>query len=88
MPSRTDRLDMRLAPSHKRLVERAARAAGQTVSSFAVSTLVQRSREILQEESVTRLSPRDFRTLLALLDRDETPAPALSRAARRFRSRG
>jgi len=66
----------------KRLVEQAAAVRGQSVSDFAVSSLVQLSREIIKEANVTRLSARDRDRFLALISKDAQPNDALRSASR------
>lgn len=58
---------------------------GQTVSDFAVSTLAQAARQIIQEHHVTRLTLRDWEILNAIID-DTSAAPneALAAGARRY----
>ena len=61
---------------------------GQSVSDFAISTLVVNARRILQENSVTRLSARDSLKLLKALDNtDLKPNKALADAAKKYRKR-
>ena len=83
--ARDARLGVRLPEAHKRLVEQAAAVRGQSVSDFAVSSLVQLSREIIEEANVTRLSARDRDRFLALISEDAQPNDALDRAAQRFK---
>lgn len=80
------RLNFRLARDLKKTIEDAAARTGQTVSDFAISTLVQVSRQILREEQVTRLSERDSQLFAAMLDDESTkPNAALVKAARRYK---
>jgi uncharacterized protein (DUF1778 family) len=59
---------------------------GQTVSEFAISILVQTAAKILHEEQVTRLSDRDRRLFVEMLD-DQTTKPndALIKVATRYK---
>ena len=83
----SSRLDFRVSPEHKSLIERAASAQGQTVSSFAIATLVKASEEAIQTETARRLSARDARTFLSLLDSPREPNAALKAAAKRYKAR-
>ena len=85
--SNSTRLDFRVSREHKALIERAASAQGQTVSSFAVSTLLKAAEEAVQRESTRTLSGRDARTFLAMLDSDAQPNAALKAAARKYKER-
>lgn len=80
------RINFRLSSALKKTIEDAAAEMGQSVSDFAVSTLVQSARRILQEQQVTRLSERDRIQFAAMLD-DESSKPneALVKAAKRYR---
>ena len=62
------RLDFRLSPEHKSLIERAASAQGQTVSSFAIATLLKASEAAIESETTRTLSARDSQMFLAMLD--------------------
>lgn len=80
------RLDFRLLPDQKKIITQAAAQLGQTVTDFAVSTLVQAAREVLRENGATHLSQRDHDTFLALLDdRAAEPNKALIEAAERYK---
>jgi uncharacterized protein (DUF1778 family) len=80
------RINFRLSSELKRTIEDAAAEMGQSISDFAISTLVQTARKILREQQVTRLSERDRQLFAAMLD-DESSKPnaALMKAARRYK---
>lgn len=80
------RLNFRLKSELKQTIEDAAAQTGQTVSDFAVSTLVEASRRILHEQEVTRLSKRDRQLFAEMLDdRSTRPNEALVKAAKRYK---
>jgi uncharacterized protein (DUF1778 family) len=80
------RLNFRLTSELKKTIEDAAAQMGQTVSDFALSTLLQASRSILHERDVTRLSDRDRELFVAMLDDQSTkPNAALVRAVKRYK---
>lgn len=82
------RLNVRLPLELKETIEQAAAHLGQTVSDFAVSTLVQTARQVIQEHDVTQLSRRDRDRFLAVLDDSEArPNKALKAAAKRYKER-
>ena len=84
-PSREARFNLRLSSELKKTIEDAAAVMGQSVSEFAIYTLVQSARKTLQEQGVTRLSERDRRRFVALLDDESTrPNEALVKAAKRY----
>lgn len=81
------RLDFRVSPEHKSLIERAAGVQGQTVSNFAISALLKAAEETIQQATHRTLSARDSRLFLAMLDSDAPPNAALRRAAKRYKER-
>jgi uncharacterized protein (DUF1778 family) len=62
------RINVRLSTELKQTIEEAAAAVGQSVSEFAISTVVREARQILQEAQVTHLSNRDRNRFLSALD--------------------
>ena len=87
MPSRrspaTARLDVRLTPAHKELIEHAAAARGVTVSAFVVGTLVAEAEAAMERPGTFRLSARDTQRLLQLLENPPAPNAAMRRAMAR-----
>jgi uncharacterized protein (DUF1778 family) len=80
------RLNFRINGELKKTIEDAAAQMGQTVSDFAVSTLIQASRKILMDEQVTRLTDRDRQLFAKILDDESTkPNAALVKAAKRYK---
>jgi len=79
------RINVRLSSELKQTIEEAASALGQTVSEFAISTVVREARQVLQEAQITRLSNRDRDDCLTALNAiDAKPNAALKAAARRY----
>jgi len=85
-PTRSDaRLNFRLPGELKRLIEQAAVKRGQSVSEYAVSTLVSNAHEVIRQDELTELSRRDRDRFIALLDdADAEPNEALKAAAQRY----
>jgi uncharacterized protein (DUF1778 family) len=80
------RLNFRLPPDLKEVIEEAAASLGQSVSDFAVSTLVQHARSVIEQRNVTVLGDRDRDRFIALLENaDARPNAALARAAKRYK---
>ena len=79
------RINFRLSSDLKKTIEDAAAEMGQSISDFAISTLVQAARKVLHDQHVTRLSERDRQLFAAMLD-DESSKPndALVKAAKRY----
>jgi uncharacterized protein (DUF1778 family) len=89
MPSRSQndaRLSFRLPAELKVVIEQAAAALGQSVSDFAIATLVQAARMVIRQRDVTELSNRDRDIFIALLDDvSAKPNKALTEAAREYK---
>jgi uncharacterized protein (DUF1778 family) len=83
--SQAARLDFRVSPEHKTLIQQAASAQGQTVSKFAIATLLKAAAEALQNETARALSARDSQTFLALITKPAKPNTALAAAATRYK---
>lgn len=83
------RLDVRLRPDKKALIEEAATLSGKTISEYVVSTLLQQSTEVLQRHRHIRLSDRDRDRdrdqFLTLLDASDEPSAALTRTVRKYK---
>ena len=83
------RLNFRLPAELKTTIEAAAACLGQSVSDFAISTVAQTARNVIEQHQITRLSNRDRDTFMALLDAaDARPNKALKAAAKRYKDRG
>ena len=86
VPSKSERVDLRLPPEQKRLIEQAATLSGLTVSGFILGSTLERARHIVRETAVIELSARDRDRFLAALDDERArPGPAFRRAARRHK---
>jgi uncharacterized protein (DUF1778 family) len=72
-------VDFQLSGPAKAAVEEAAALSGQSLSDFAVSTLLERANQILEANRNRTLSERDALIFLKVLDVDQ-PNPALREA--------
>ncbi|HOF86971.1 MAG TPA: DUF1778 domain-containing protein [Armatimonadota bacterium] len=81
---KTDRLSCRIAPEHKRMLERAAARHGLSVTDYLVSTALQVAQDELLEGEQIRLSPKDWEAVLALLDNPPPATSELEQAMARF----
>ena len=82
-----DRVNFRIRPNQKQLITQAAAASGQTVSRFAVRTLLRESKKVLRASARTSLSDRDRDIFLAMLDDvDAKPNQALTEAAEFYKA--
>jgi len=84
--ARDARLNFRLPLDLKEVIEAATTSFGQTVSEFAVCTLVQTARFLIEQRNVTILSGRERDRFIALLDdADRRPNATLVRASRKYK---
>jgi uncharacterized protein (DUF1778 family) len=79
------RLDIRLSPDTKKLIQEAAMLRNQTVTQFVVSTLAESAGRVVAEHARASLSDRDRDLFLHLLDDAPPPNQALRKAARAYR---
>jgi uncharacterized protein (DUF1778 family) len=80
------RLDFRLDPEVKARIERAAKLAHESISSFVVRAAAAEADRVLARSDVTMMPTEQFDELLASLDiADEAPALArLGKTERRY----
>jgi len=63
------RLQVRVDPAEKRLIERAAATCHLNVSAFVVQSAASRAEEVLAERQVIRLSEAEARAFTEALER-------------------
>lgn len=84
--SATARLEVRVRPESKALIERAAALEAVPVSDFVRSAIVERAELVVADhEAHTKVPAEFFDDLLAALDAAPVPSDAVTRAARRAR---
>ena len=79
------RITARVSGSVRATLEQAAELLGATVNQFVVQTAYQEAQRILERESVIRLSQKDARKVLSLLDSPPKPGKALRDAVKAYR---
>lgn len=83
---KTERISIRIPEELKREVEEAATQTGQSLSEFAIATLLDRARAIAEQTRSTRLTNTDRDLFLAMLDDTSTkPNKALVAAAKKYK---
>jgi uncharacterized protein (DUF1778 family) len=80
-----DRLQIRVNPADKALLERAAAASHLNVSSFVVQVATLKAEEVLAERSSIRLSPEAATAFSEALERPAEINNRLAAALRRTR---
>ena len=83
----TDNIEIRVKPSVKERMLRAAELSGVRLATFVRISAAREAERILHEHQTTTLSERDRKTLLKALDEPPPPTPAARDAVRDYRSR-
>lgn len=84
MGTKTERIEARLSPVERELIEAASEAEAVSVSAFVVGAATQKAQEILGHQRVTAIPAELFGRLVASLY-DPDPAPGLAAAVKRAR---
>ena len=86
MAASTARLEFRVTPAHKAMIERAARLSGEPVTAFARGAAEERAERVLREHEATTVVPAEFfDDLMAALDAPAQSNSALVAAGERLR---
>lgn len=84
---RTARLEARITPEQKAIIERAAAYEGRSVSDFVVHSVQESAMSVLREHETVRLNRQQSEALIrSLLDAPE-PNAALREAAQDYHRR-
>ena len=83
----TDSIEMRIKPSVKSGIVKAAELMGVPLTAFVRASAMREAERVLRDHQTTVLSARDQRDLLAALDNPPPPAQAALEAADRYRAR-
>jgi len=76
--TRTEKLDLRLSPSVKRVLQYAARAERRSVSDFVLESALAHAEETLPNRQHFGLSVERWTAFQAALDAPPIPAPRLA----------
>ncbi len=82
-----ERLEARIAPEQKRLIERAAELRGTTVTDFVVLSAQQEAARTIKDFEVLSLSQEARKVFVAAILNPPPPNEALRAAAGRYRKR-
>ena len=74
---RTERMEQRVRPTVKRIIEAAATAIGQDQSDFITTAAHERALAVLDDRLATRLPLERFAAFAAALDQPTKPNPQL-----------
>jgi len=79
------RITARVSDSVRVTLEQAAELLGATVNQFVVQTAFQEAQRMIEREAVIRLSQKDARKVLSLLDHPPKPNKRLKDAVKEFK---
>lgn len=79
------RIDIRLDPEQKSLLEEAAAVSGHSLTSFLLANSLPAAHAVLREHQTTVLSRTDAEKFIALLENPPKPNTALRSAVREYR---
>ncbi len=85
-PTRTARIEARIAPDALAVVKRAAEIQGRSVSDFVVAAAEEAANRTIERAQIIRLSVQDQRAFAEAILNPPKPTPALRRAFRRHRT--
>jgi uncharacterized protein (DUF1778 family) len=85
VPVRSKRLEIRATPEQKRLIERAARLRGTSVTDFVVNKLQEAALEIVEETESIRLREEDRKAFFKALIRPPAPTKYAKAAIARYK---
>jgi uncharacterized protein (DUF1778 family) len=86
-PTRTARIEARIAPDALAVVKRAAEIQGRSVSDFVVAAAQEAAHRTIEETQIIRLSVEDQQAFAEAVLNPPPLAPAMERAIERYRSR-
>ncbi|HYI14145.1 MAG TPA: DUF1778 domain-containing protein [Thermomicrobiales bacterium] len=79
------RLEARITPDQKELIERAAALSGRSMTDFIVSAVESAAAETIRTHQVMRLTLDDTAALLKSLENPPEPSERMLRLAARYR---
>ncbi len=84
-PLKKERICIRVDPKNKKLLEKAASYANETISSFVRHAAIETARDIAGERAPLILSERDGNAFFDALENPPGPNKGLLKAASRYR---
>lgn len=84
-PTRTARLEARIAPEALAVVKRAAELQGRSVSDFVVAAAQEAAQRTIEDTHIIRLSVEDQRAFAEAILNPPPLTPAMERAITRHR---
>lgn len=75
--TRSEKIDIRLSPEAKSLLQQAAEARHKTVSEFVLDSAIGAAEDVLKERSVIQLDAEQWEAFIAALDAPPRRHPRL-----------
>ncbi|MGE0387602.1 MAG: DUF1778 domain-containing protein [Gammaproteobacteria bacterium] len=85
-PSRTARIEARIAPDALAIVKRAAELQGRSVSEFVVESALSAAQKVIEESQIIRLAIEDQVAIAEALLNPPPLTAAMKRAIKRHRT--
>jgi uncharacterized protein (DUF1778 family) len=85
--AKRERLEARVTPAQKRLIERAAKLRGTSLTDFVVLSAQQAATETIHESEVLTLRGRDQEIFVNAILNPPDPSLAMKAAAARYKQR-
>lgn len=85
---RSERVEARLTPEQKKLLERAASLEGRSLTDFVLSSAQAAAADTISRHELLMLAPGDREIFVAALLNPPAPNDALRAAAARYREQG
>ena len=77
--SKSERIEVRITPSMKALLQRAATSSQKNVTEFLLEAGIDAAEDALVNRRMFRLDDRQWRAFQEVLDRPVSPKPRLAR---------
>jgi uncharacterized protein (DUF1778 family) len=79
LSTRSEKIDIRITPDAKRVIQEAAREKHTTISQFVVDTALSVAREILAERNHIALNAEQWKKFIEALDAPPRAHPRMKR---------
>lgn len=83
---KSERLETRVTPEQKELVQQAAALQGRSLTDFVSASVQQAAEQTIREHTVITLSARDSRAVMEALLNPEPAGPWLRQAVERYKA--
>jgi len=83
-PSKPERLEARVTQEQKKLIERAAKLEGRSITDFLVTSAQAAARSVIHEREILTLSSRGRKVFIDAILSPTEPNQKLRRAARLY----